>query len=41
MEGDIFELFCVVCQTETEVSVVDSDEEPIYCPMCGSEIEIG
>ena len=30
---------CVACETETQVLVVDSEEVPQYCPMCGSPIE--
>lgn len=27
---------CVACDTETQVMVVDNEETPAYCPMCGS-----
>ena len=27
---------CIACDTETNVIVVDSEELPEFCPMCGS-----
>jgi len=31
---------CDVCDIETEITVFDDVEDrPIFCPMCGSEIE--
>ena len=29
---------CVACETETQVLVVDNDEPPQFCPMCGSPV---
>jgi hypothetical protein len=26
---------CVACDTETQVMVLDNDEAPQYCSMCG------
>jgi rubrerythrin len=26
---------CVACDTETQVMVIDNDEAPQNCPMCG------
>lgn len=30
---------CEACETETQVIVLDSEEPPQYCPMCGSPID--
>ena len=30
---------CDACMTETQVMVVDQEEVPQYCPMCGSTAE--
>mgnify|MGYP001271002199 FL=1 len=30
---------CVTCDTETQVLVIDEEEKPNYCPMCGYSIE--
>ena len=30
---------CEVCDTETQVLVMDAEEVPQFCPMCGSGIE--
>lgn len=30
---------CPACDTETQVLVCDSGEQPQYCPMCGTPIE--
>jgi rubrerythrin len=30
---------CEVCDTETHVLVVDADEIPEFCPMCGEMTE--
>lgn len=30
---------CYNCDVETQVMVLDEEEPPMYCPMCGSEIE--
>ena len=27
---------CFACDTETQVIVIDNDEVPAFCPMCGS-----
>lgn len=27
---------CDACETETHVMVIDEEEVPQYCPMCGS-----
>jgi hypothetical protein len=38
IEPETYELECCVCETQTEVLVVNSEEEPSYCPMCGVTI---
>jgi len=30
---------CHACDVETQVLVVDEDEIPQYCPMCGFSVE--
>ena len=35
---ETYELECDVCDTAVEVLVYDSEEEPQYCPMCGTTI---
>ena len=30
---------CAACDTESQVLVLDSEEKPLYCPMCGSPME--
>jgi hypothetical protein len=30
---------CEVCDTETQVMVVNSEDYPAFCPMCGSDLE--
>ena len=38
-EDETYLLECSLCETEVEVLVKDSEEEPHYCPMCGVSIE--
>jgi predicted nucleic acid-binding Zn ribbon protein len=38
-ELPIFILECNLCESEVEVIVKDSEEEPQYCPMCGVSIQ--
>lgn len=33
-----YELECEVCEHQTEVLVYDSEEEPSFCPMCGTPL---
>lgn len=30
---------CSVCETETDVSVLNNEEKPLFCPMCGTEVK--
>jgi hypothetical protein len=30
---------CINCDVETEVLVIDEEEKPLYCPMCGCQME--
>ena len=30
---------CDVCDVETQVMVVSSEDVPAFCPMCGSDME--
>ena len=34
---ELYWAVCDVCDTETEVSVVDADDTPSFCPMCGEQ----
>ena len=40
MDDQEYTLECDVCGVTTVV-IVEADEEPLFCPMCGTEIEIG
>ena len=40
MDDQEYTLECDVCGVTTVV-IVEEDEEPLFCPMCGTEIEIG
>jgi rRNA maturation endonuclease Nob1 len=36
----LYEIECEVCETEVEVLVGEpNNEEPAFCPMCGSPVE--
>lgn len=35
-----YNFVCEMCDTEITVTVVDVDEKPNFCPMCGNECEI-
>jgi Zn finger protein HypA/HybF involved in hydrogenase expression len=37
MEELQYELECILCHTKSTVIVVDEEEPPAHCPMCGSE----
>jgi predicted RNA-binding Zn-ribbon protein involved in translation (DUF1610 family) len=30
---------CDACETETQVMVLDEEEIPQYCPMCGTSVD--
>ena len=30
---------CESCETETQVIVIDEEEVPQYCPMCGFSVD--
>jgi len=38
MEDYRHELECPSCETVLEVQIVDVDEFPVYCPMCGEDV---
>jgi rRNA maturation endonuclease Nob1 len=40
MDEVSYEIDCAVCEVVSEVVVKDNQEEPAYCPMCGSPVEI-
>lgn len=31
-------LECPSCETRIELEVIDVDEMPVYCPMCGEDV---
>jgi transcription elongation factor Elf1 len=35
-----YEVSCPICDTETDVTVYNVDEKPIFCPMCGEQADI-
>ena len=39
MTDQVFDIACEMCETHTEVIVVDVDEAPCFCPMCGVPVE--
>ncbi len=39
MEDKEYWTQCVACDTETQVLVINSNEDPLFCPMCGSSME--
>ena len=30
---------CIACDTESQVLVINSEETPQYCPLCGSPMD--
>mgnify|MGYP003311911032 CR=1 FL=1 len=30
---------CIACDTETQVLVIESGEQPLFCPMCGTSMD--
>tara|TARA_Y100000589_G_scaffold108513_1_gene103125 strand:- start:665 stop:808 length:144 start_codon:yes stop_codon:yes gene_type:complete len=39
LEEKEYEIICHVCESHTHI-IIDNDEEPLYCPMCGAEAEV-
>lgn len=39
-EGYRYEIECVVCDTVCQVETPFDDDEPLFCPMCGTETEV-
>ena len=41
MRGDNFtyEIECDICEVVTEVTVYEIDEKPVFCAMCGEQVE--
>lgn len=39
MEEKVYETVCDICDTESRLTVLGTDEAPVYCPMCGSVTE--
>jgi hypothetical protein len=44
MDHIVYELECDACDTEYEISIAesidDSSIKPIYCPFCGTDIDL-
>jgi len=38
MENYKYTLECPSCETEIEMEIFDVDEFPVYCPMCGEDV---
>jgi hypothetical protein len=34
-----YSISCEMCDVDTEILVYDIDEIPLFCPMCGAEID--
>lgn len=34
-----YNLECPVCESQLQLFVIDIDEKPVNCPMCGTETE--
>jgi len=39
MEEYFFQMVCAICDAETHVTIINDDEKPGFCPMCGTEGE--
>ena len=39
MDPVTYEIECAVCETICEVIADENDQQPAFCPMCGSPIE--
>lgn len=39
MEVIHYEIICHLCDSVTRVAVYENEEEPLHCPMCGTEVE--
>lgn len=33
-----YEVECQICDSTTVITVIDIDEKPSFCPMCGEEL---
>ena len=40
METTIYELNCDACGNEYELSYIEEDDSPIYCPFCGTDVDL-
>lgn len=40
MDTTIYELNCEGCGNEYELSYIEEDDSPIYCPFCGSDVDL-
>lgn len=38
MDRYMFELECSICDAELTVTVLNEDEKPGFCPMCGTAV---
>lgn len=39
MDETEYQLECGLCDTTTIVVVIEVDEKPIFCPMCGEDLQ--
>lgn len=37
MEDFNWTISCDMCDTETDITVIQMDEKPVFCPMCGAD----
>lgn len=40
MDTTIYELNCDACGNEYELSYIEEDDSPIYCPFCGTDVDL-
>lgn len=40
METTIYELNCDACGNEYELSYIEGDDSPFYCPFCGADVDL-
>lgn len=39
-EETVYDIFCDVCEVSSEVIVDELEQQPEFCPMCGTPVEI-
>jgi endogenous inhibitor of DNA gyrase (YacG/DUF329 family) len=39
MKSTFYNIDCPICDIHTDVTVAYDDDQPRFCPMCGSDVE--